>query len=211
MRKKKALQPLRIDEDKQTSDVSQISRADALQAVRVLLTWIGENPDREGLKETPRRVVDAFKEYFSGYDIEPESVLSTTFNEIKGYSEMVLLKSIPFTSHCEHHIQPFTGVAHVAYMPDKKIVGISKLARVVDCFAKRLQTQEVLTIEILECIQRVLEPKGCAVYLCARHQCMQSRGVKKNGSDLITSAFSGVFDKDSALQLRFLQSVESSS
>lgn len=171
-------------------------RARALEAVRELIRWIGDDPKREGLKDTPRRVVDAFLEYFQGYEECPETYLQRTFEQVGGYDEIVLLKDIPFHSHCEHHMAPIHGKAHVAYLPTDKVVGISKLARVVQAYARRLQVQERLTAEIADCIQKVLEPQGVAVVIEASHACMTARGVNTPGVSMTTSRMMGVFRDD---------------
>lgn len=171
-------------------------RERALEAVRELIRWIGDDPGREGLQETPRRVVDAFLEYFEGYEQCPETYLQRTFKQVGGYDEIVILKDIPFQSHCEHHMAPITGKAHVAYLPRDRVVGISKLARVVQTFARRLQVQERLTAEIADCIQKVLEPHGVAVVIDAAHACMTARGVKTPGVSMTTSRMMGVFRDD---------------
>ena len=180
------------------------SREEAMQAVKTLIAWAGDNPNREGLIETPKRVVDAYKEFFDGYKMNPDEILSKTFEEVEGYDEMVIIKNIRLESHCEHHIVPILGIAHVAYMPNKKVVGISKLARLVDVFAKRLQIQETLTAQIAETIQRVLDPLGVAVLIDASHQCMTTRGVEKPNVSTITNTFLGEFKSDINLQTRFL-------
>lgn len=178
------------------ADRTDEERARALEAVRELIRWIGDDPNREGLKETPRRVVDAFLEYFQGYDQSPEEYLTRTFEQVGGYDEIVLLKDIPFHSHCEHHMAPIIGKAHVAYLPTDKVVGISKLARVVHAYARRLQVQERLTAEIADCIQKVLEPQGVAVVIEATHACMTARGVNTPGVSMTTSRMMGVFRED---------------
>ena len=175
---------------------SEEDRARALDAVRELLKWIGDDPEREGLKDTPRRVVDAFLEYFQGYEQCPEEYLKRTFEQVGGYDEIVLLREIPFHSHCEHHMAPILGKAHVAYLPRDKVVGISKLARVVHAYAKRLQVQERLTAEIADCIQKVLDPFGVAVVVEATHACMTCRGVETPGVIMTTSRMMGVFRED---------------
>jgi GTP cyclohydrolase IA len=180
------------------------SRAEAEKAVRTLLAWTGDNPDREGLKDTPRRVVEAYEEYFSGYAENPEDILSRTFEEVQGYDEMVLLKNMRFESHCEHHIAPIIGVAHIAYLPTDKVVGISKLARLLDVFAKRLQTQEIMTVQIADTIQRALEPKGVAVVIEADHQCMTTRGTHKPGTSTVTSRMLGRFREDPRTRAEFM-------
>ena len=183
------------------------TRAEAEDAVRTLLGWTGDNPDREGLKDTPRRVVDAFEEYFAGYRLDPAEVLSKTFEEAGGYDDLVMLRDIRVESHCEHHIAPFLGVAHVAYLPDGRILGISKIARVVEIFAKRLQTQEALTAQIAEAIEKALQPRGVAVLIEAEHQCMSMRGVRQPGVKTITTRFTGALEADASYRDRFLQMV----
>ena len=171
-------------------------RERALEAVRELVRWIGDDPKREGLVDTPRRVVDAFLEYFQGYEQCPETYLERTFEQVGGYDEIVLLREIPFHSHCEHHMAPIVGKAHVGYLPNNKVVGISKLARVVHAYAKRLQVQERLTAEIADCIQKVLDPLGVAVIIEATHGCMTCRGVETPGVIMTTSRMMGVFRED---------------
>ncbi len=171
-------------------------RARAQEAVRELIRWIGDDPDREGLLDTPRRVVNAYLEYFQGYEQCPETYLTRTFEQVGGYDEIVLLREIPFHSHCEHHMAPIIGKAHVAYLPTTKVVGISKLARVVQAYAKRLQVQERLTAEVADCIQKVLEPQGVAVVIEATHACMTCRGVETPGVIMTTSRMMGVFRDD---------------
>ena len=183
----------------------KISDATAEQAVRTIIEWIGEDPEREGLKSTPKRVINAFKEYFQGYDDDPSHYLQKTFTEVEGYDDMVIEKNINIRSHCEHHMAPITGVAHVAYIPSKKVVGLSKLARVVEAFSKRLQTQERLTMQIGKIIMDVLKPRGVAVTIDASHQCMTDRGVKKEKATTITNYFIGVFKDDLSFQNRYLR------
>jgi GTP cyclohydrolase I len=175
-------------------------------AVRVLLRWTGDNPDREGLKDTPMRVAKAYREMFAGYDMNPAEELGRTFEEVAGYDDLVLLKDIEFHSHCEHHMVPIIGRAHVGYLPDNKVVGLSKLARVVDIFAQRLQTQEAMTAQIANVIQEVLNPRGVAVMIEAEHMCMAMRGIKKQGSSTLTSTFTGAF-KAPEEQVRFVTMV----
>ena len=177
-------------------DDSPAARERALEAIRELLRWVGEDPDREGLVETPRRVVDAYLEYFQGYAEDPAQHLSKTFEEVGGYDEIVLLKDIPFHSHCEHHMAPIIGRAHVAYLPSDRVVGISKLARVVQAYARRLQVQERLTAEISDCIASQLEPLGVGVIIEATHACMTCRGVETPGVTMTTSRMLGVFRDD---------------
>ena len=184
---------------------SDPSREEAMQAVKTLIAWAGDNPNREGLIETPKRVVDAYKEFFDGYKMNPDEILSKTFEEVEGYDEMVIIKNIRLESHCEHHIVPILGIAHVAYMPNKKVVGISKLARLVDVYAKRLQIQETLTAQIAETIQRVLDPLGVAVLIDASHQCMTTRGVHKPESSTVTKRMLGVFKTDENVRSEFME------
>ena len=187
--------------------MSKPSREEAEKAVRVLLEWTGDNPDREGLIETPKRVVKAYEQFFEGYSQDPEEVLMKTFEEVEGYDEMVIVKDIRLESHCEHHMVPILGVAHVGYIPNKRVVGISKLARIVDIFGKRLQTQETMTSQIANTIQKVLDPKGVAVVIDANHQCMSTRGVHKTTSSTVTSAMKGVFKENSVTRNEFLSFV----
>ena len=184
------------------------SRDEAEEAVRTLIKWTGDNPDREGLIETPKRVVKAFEEYFAGYYQDPKNILEKTFSETSNYQEFVMLKDIDFRSHCEHHLAPIIGKATIAYLPNKCVVGISKLARIVDVFTKRLQTQETMTAEIANSIQLHLKPKGVAIYLSAEHHCMSSRGVKKAHVDMVTTHFTGSFKDDKSLQERFFASLK---
>ena len=183
------------------------SREEAMSAVKTLIAWAGDNPNREGLIETPKRVVKAYEEYFSGYTKNPKSILEKTFSETANYEDFVLLKNIDFESHCEHHIAPIIGKASIAYFPNNCIVGISKLARIVNVFAKRLQTQETMTSEIAQCIQLNLNPKGVAVYISAEHQCMSTRGVHKSDVEMITTHFTGEFNENSEAKKRFLTSL----
>ena len=180
------------------------SREEAMRAVKTLIAWAGDNPEREGLIETPKRVVKAYEEFFEGYKIDPTEILSKTFEEVEGYDEMVLIKNIRLESHCEHHIVPILGKAHVAYMPKKRVVGISKIARLVDVFAKRLQIQETLTSQIAETLQSVLDPLGVAVLIDASHQCMTTRGVHKPESSTVTKKMIGIFKEDKILQSQFM-------
>ena len=182
----------------------QPTEQEAKEAVRTLIAWAGDNPNREGLLDTPKRVIKAFNEFYSGYKENPDKILSKTFEEVAGYDEMVIIKKIRLESHCEHHMVPILGEAHVAYIPDKRVVGISKLARVVDCYAKRLQTQETMTAQIAACIQRVLLPKGVAVVVDAGHQCMTTRGVHKSTATTVTSRMLGVFRTDARTRMEFM-------
>ena len=181
------------------------SREEALKAVRTLLAWAGDDPDRPGLIDTPKRVVDAYGEWFDGYDADVEKELSRTFEDVQGYDDMVLLRDIEVESHCEHHMAPFIGKAYVAYIPNEKVVGISKLARVVEIYSRRLQTQEVLTNQIADAIESNLAPQGVAILIDAEHQCMTTRGVHHRHVSTITTRFTGVFKTDAALKDRFLK------
>ncbi len=180
------------------------SREEAKEAVRTLIRWAGDDPDREGLLETPRRVVDAYLEFFQGYDADPVEILRRTFEETDGYDEMVLLRDIRFESHCEHHFAPIIGRAHVAYLPHHRVVGISKLARLVEVYARRLQIQEKMTAQIANTISDILEPKGVAVVIEAAHQCMTTRGVHKPGVVMVTSRMLGAFRDNAATRREFL-------
>jgi len=182
-----------------------VSQAEAEAAVRVLLRWAGEDPDREGLLDTPRRVVEGYLDWFSGYRIDPAEYLARTFEEVEGYDEMVVLRDIEFESHCEHHMAPIIGKAHVGYLPTHKVVGISKLARVVEGYARRFQVQEKLTAQIAQCINRVLKPRGVAVVIDAKHECMTTRGVHKRGVSMVTSQMLGAFRRDPATRTEFLR------
>ena len=183
------------------------TREEALEAVRTLLRWTGDNPNRDGLIDTPKRVVDAYTDWFSGYDADPVEELSRTFEETEGYDAPVILRSIPFESHCEHHIAPIIGVAHVAYIAKDRVVGLSKLARVVDIFAKRLQTQEFMTVQVANAIQEALSPRGVAVVISAEHECMSTRGVHKCGVDTITTHFLGEYATDVNLRREFMDAI----
>ncbi len=180
------------------------SRDEAEAAVRTLLRWAGDDPNREGLRDTPARVARAYEDWFSGYADDPVTFLQRTFEEVEGYDEMVVLRDIRFESHCEHHLAPIIGRAHVGYLPVRKVVGISKLARVVDAYARRLQVQEKMNAQIANCIQQVLEPKGVAVVIEAAHQCMTTRGVHKPGVTMVTSTMLGAFREDSRTRREFL-------
>ena len=185
------------------------SRDEAEDAVRTLIRWAGDNPEREGLLDTPARVVRAYEEYFSGYEADPEEILKRTFEEVDDYDEMVLLKDIRFESHCEHHMAPIIGKAHVAYLPKSRVVGISKLARVVEIYAQRLQIQEKMTAQIAGAIDEVLQPLGVAVIIEAAHQCMTCRGVHKPGVSMVTSKMLGAFRADERTRREFLAMVAS--
>lgn len=180
------------------------TRQEAEAAVRTLLAWAGDDPKREGLLDTPRRVVEAYEELFAGYEGDPDETLRRVFRDVEGYSDIVVVRDIPFVSHCEHHISPFTGKAHIGYYPRGGAVGLSKLARVVEMFARRLQTQEAMTAQIAEAIERGLNPRGVAVMIEAEHSCMAMRGVKKAGASTVTTEFTGVFRTDREEQRRFL-------
>ena len=192
------------DIEKDASKSPKVSDKEAEEAFKTILTWIGENPKREGLIETPRRVVKAFKEYFKGYHQNAEADLSKTFGDVEGYDDMVVEKNITLESHCEHHMAPIIGVAHVAYIPNKKVVGLSKLARTVEVFSKRLQTQERLTMQIASTLMKALDAKGVAVTIDAAHQCMTMRGIKKEKATTVTNYFLGSFKEDLSIQNRYL-------
>jgi GTP cyclohydrolase I len=193
------------DINKDSSNKPQVSDKEAEEAIKKLLAWIGEDPSREGLIETPKRVVKAFKEYFKGYHQNAEKDLSKTFGDVEGYDDMVIEKNITLESHCEHHMAPIIGVAHVSYMPNKKIVGLSKLARTVEIFSKRLQTQERLTMQIAKTLMSALDAKGVAVTIDAAHQCMTMRGIKKEKATTVTNYFLGSFKEDLSIQNRYLK------
>ena len=191
--------------DKLQEKNQNISDQEAEEAIEILIRWIGEDPEREGLKSTPKRVVRAYKEYFQGYKEDPAKHLTKTFTEIEDYDDMIIEKDISIRSHCEHHMAPIIGVAHIAYIPSKKVVGLSKLARVVEAFSKRLQTQERLTMQIAKTIMHVLQPRGVAVTIDAAHQCMTNRGIKKEKTTTITNYFLGAFKEDLSFQNRYLR------
>jgi len=193
------------DIDKILEDKQEISDEKAEEAIRVIIKWLGENPEREGLLSTPKRVIKAYKEYFQGYKQDPKKYLSKTFTEVDGYDDMVIEKNISLQSHCEHHMAPIIGVAHVAYIPSNKVVGLSKLARVVEVFSKRLQTQERLTMQIAKTIMDILQPRGVAVTIDAAHHCMTNRGIKKENTTTITNYFLGTFKEDLSFQNRYLR------
>ena len=190
------------------SVVPRPSRSEAEQAVRTLLAYIGDDPDREGLRETPKRVISAYEELYSGYREDAVEVLDRTFAEMGTYDDLVLVRNIPFHSHCEHHMMPFYGRAHVAYLPIERVVGLSKLARLIDVYARRLQTQEHLTSQVVTAIDEVLKPRGVAVMIEAEHTCMSLRGVEKHGSSTVTTQFSGLFRDDPTRQVRFITLVK---
>jgi GTP cyclohydrolase I len=185
--------------------ITRPSREEAEKAVRTLIAYAGDDPEREGLRDTPKRVVGAYDEFFAGYKDDPIEVLSRTFDDVGGYDDIVMLRDIELNSHCEHHMVPFIGKAHIAYFPTDRVVGLSKLARVVEVFGRRLQTQETMTAQIAETIDRVLKPKGVAVMIEAVHQCMSMRGVRKPDVATITTQFTGIFKEDPAQQARFMQ------
>ena len=184
---------------------NNVSDKEAEEAFRKILKWIGEDPDREGLVETPKRLVKAFKEYFGGYDVDAKSLLSKTFGDVEGYDDMVIQKNISLQSHCEHHMAPIIGVVHVAYIPKNKVVGLSKLARLVEVYAKRLQTQERLTKQIATTLMEALDAKGVAVSVDAAHQCMTMRGIKKEQATTVTNYYLGQFKEDLSFQNRYLR------
>ena len=177
---------------------------EALKAVRTLLAFTGDDPDREGLIETPDRVVRAYKEFYAGYEVDPEEILSKTFEEVEGYDEMVIVKNIRVESHCEHHMVPILGMGHIGYIPNKRVVGISKLARIVDVFGKRLQTQETMTAQVADTINKVLQPKGVGVIIDAAHQCMTTRGIHKTETSTVTSRMLGAFRKNANTRAEFM-------
>jgi GTP cyclohydrolase I len=186
-------------------ETNKVSDQEAEEAFKTILTWIGEDPKREGLLETPKRVVKAFKEYFSGYSQNAEHILDKTFGDVEGYDDMVVEKNISVTSHCEHHMAPIVGTAHVAYIPKDRVVGLSKLARVVEVFSKRLQTQERLTMQVAKTLMKSLDAKGVAVTIDAAHQCMTMRGIKKESATTVTNYFLGQFKEDLSIQNRYLR------
>ncbi len=187
--------------------MSKVTRSDAEQAIATLLNWIGEDPSREGLVKTPARVAAAYEDWFRGYNDDPDHYMDRTFTEIDGYDEMVILKDIRFESHCEHHMAPIIGKVHIGYLPDKRVIGISKLARVVESYSKRLQVQERMTAQIAHCIHDALKPKGVGVIVEASHQCMTTRGVNKAGVSMITSQLLGLFKTDARTRSEFLNIV----
>ena len=196
------------DTDNKSLETKQVSDKEAEEALIKILTWIGEDPNREGLLETPKRVIKAYKEFFSGYKEDANKVLEKTFGDVEGYNDMVIQKNISVQSHCEHHMVPILGMAHVAYIPKERVVGLSKLARVVDVFAKRLQTQERLTLQIAKSIMTALDAKGVAVTIDAAHQCMTTRGIKKERASTVTNYFLGQFKDDLSIQNRYLRFIK---
>jgi len=188
--------------------VAKPSREEAMEAVKTLISWAGDDPSREGLTETPKRVVKAYEEFFAGYEQDALKVLGKTFEDVNGYDDIVFLRDINIDSHCEHHMVPIAGKAHVAYLPKNKVVGISKLARVIEIFSKRLQTQETMTMQIIDTIDEALQPFGSAIMIDAKHQCMTTRGINKPNVSTITTKFSGLFAEDAELRNRFMQLVK---
>lgn len=193
--------------NKLSSETDRPSREEAEAAVRTLLRWVGDDPNREGLLDTPKRVVKAYRELFAGYDADIDEVLGTTFEEVAGYNDIVLVRDIPFFSHCEHHMLPVIGKAHVAYLPDGRVLGLSKIARVVEVYGRRLQTQEAMTAQIANAIEETLRPQGVAVFIEAEHMCMAMRGVQKSGSTTLTTTFTGRFKDNATEQARFMSMV----
>ena len=191
--------------DNKILDAKKVSDKEAEEAFKTILTWIGEDPSREGLLETPKRVVKAFKEYFAGYSEDAGKILEKTFGDVEGYDDMVVEKNISVSSHCEHHMAPIVGTAHVAYIPNERVVGLSKLARVVEVFSKRLQTQERLTMQVAKALMTSLDAKGVAVTIDAAHQCMTMRGIKKENATTVTNYFLGQFKEDLSIQNRYLR------
>ena len=190
------------------ADASKPTREEAESAVRTLLAWAGEDPAREGLIDTPKRVAKAYSDWFSGYGLDPDEYLARTFKEVCGYDELIVLRDIQFESHCEHHMAPIIGRVHVGYLPDGKVVGISKLARVVEAYSRRFQVQEKMTSQIADCIQRVLQPRGVGVVIEGAHECMTTRGVHKRGVSMITSKMLGTFREDARTRSEFLQFID---
>ncbi|MDA9065340.1 GTP cyclohydrolase I FolE [Candidatus Pelagibacter sp.] len=193
------------DTDSKILDTKKVSDKEAEEAFKTILTWMGEDPSREGLLETPKRVVKAYKEYFNGYSEDPNKILDKTFGDVEGYDDMVVQKNVSVQSHCEHHMAPIIGIAHVAYIPNERVVGLSKLARVVEVFSKRLQTQERLTMQIAKTIMESLDAKGVAVTIDSTHQCMTMRGIKKETATTVTNYFLGHFKEDLSIQNRYLR------
>ncbi|MDA8851474.1 GTP cyclohydrolase I FolE [Candidatus Pelagibacter sp.] len=191
--------------DSKILDTKKVSDKEAEEAFKTILTWMGEDPSREGLLETPKRVVKAYKEYFNGYSEDPNKILDKTFGDVEGYDDMVVQKNVSVQSHCEHHMAPIIGMAHVAYIPNERVVGLSKLARVVEVFSKRLQTQERLTMQIAKTIMESLDAKGVAVTIDSTHQCMTMRGIKKETATTVTNYFLGQFKEDLGVQNRYLR------
>tara|TARA_B100000886_G_scaffold339989_1_gene307319 strand:- start:3668 stop:4291 length:624 start_codon:yes stop_codon:yes gene_type:complete len=197
-----------IHTESKKNKIAKPSREEAMEAVKTLISWAGDDPSREGLIETPKRVVKAYEEFFAGYEQDALKVLGKTFEDVNGYDDIVFLRDINIESHCEHHMVPIAGKAHVAYLPKDKVVGISKLARVIEIFAKRLQTQETMTMQILNTIDEALNPFGTAIMIDAKHQCMTTRGINKPNVSTVTTKFSGLFAEDTELRNRFMQLVK---
>ena len=193
------------DTDNNNLETKKVTDKEAEEAIRTILSWMGEDPSREGLLETPKRVVKAFKEYFKGYQEDPNQILDKTFGDVEGYSDMVVQKNISVQSHCEHHMAPIIGKAHVAYIPNERVVGLSKIARVVEIFSKRLQTQERLTVQIANSLMEALDAKGVAVTIDSTHQCMTMRGIKKEQATTVTNFYLGQFKEDLSYQNRYLR------
>ena len=193
------------DTDNKIIETSEVTDKEAEQAFKTILTWLGEDPNREGLLETPKRVMKAYKEYFGGYKVDPDKILDKTFGDVDGYDDMVIQKNISVQSHCEHHMAPIIGKAHVAYIPKERVVGLSKLARVVEVFSKRLQTQERLTMQIAKTLMESLDAKGVAVTIDSTHQCMTMRGIKKEQATTVTNYYLGQFKEDLSYQNRYLR------
>ena len=193
------------DTDNKIIETNKVSDKEAEEAFKTILSWMGEDPEREGLLETPKRVMKAYKEYFSGYKENPDKILEKTFGDVDGYDDMVIQKNISIQSHCEHHMAPIIGKAHVAYIPKERVVGLSKLARVVEVFSKRLQTQERLTMQVAQALMKSLDAKGVAVTIDAAHQCMTMRGIKKERATTVTNYFLGQFKEDLSIQNRYLR------
>jgi GTP cyclohydrolase I len=196
---------MKLVKETDNQQIKKVSDQEAEEAFRTILTWMGEDPAREGLLETPKRVTKAFKEYFAGYAEDANKILEKTFGDVEGYDDMVVEKNISVTSHCEHHMAPIVGTAHVAYIPKERVVGLSKLARVVEVFSKRLQTQERLTMQIAQSLMSALDAKGVAVTIDAAHQCMTMRGIKKENATTVTNYFLGQFKEDLSIQNRYLR------
>lgn len=196
---------MKVEKDQINIKQNRPSRDEAMEAVKTLISWAGDDPQREGLIETPKRVVKAYEEFFAGYSQDPLAALSKTFEDVQGYDDLVFLRDINIETHCEHHMVPILGFAHVAYLPRDRVVGISKLARVIDIFAKRLQTQETMTMQILETIDQALDPLGTAIMIDAKHQCMTTRGISKPNVSTVTTKFSGLFAENTELRERFMR------
>ena len=197
-----------IHTESTNNKIAKPSREEAMEAVKTLISWAGDDPSREGLIETPKRVVKAYEEFFAGYEQDALKVLGKTFEDVNGYDDIVFLRDINIDSHCEHHMVPIAGKAHVAYLPKNKVVGISKLARVIEIFSKRLQTQETMTMQIIKTIDEALEPFGTAIMIDAKHECMTTRGINKPNVSTITTKFSGLFAEDAELRNRFMQLIK---